>query len=874
VRRGVVARHELFERLQGAARVTQVSARAGSGKTLLLRSWIDEARLGSRTAWVSVARDEHDPQRFWISIVDALRATVAGSELVRNVTAAPTLEPGAIIERLLEDLHALEARLWLVIDDLHELRSDETLRQLELFLLRSPVRLRFVLSTRRDRRLGLHRLRLEDELTEIRDVDLRFTLEAAQELLSGAGITLSESALEKLYEQTEGWVAGLRLAALALAGDSDPERLAREFSGSDRTVAEYLLAEVLDQQPEDVKQLLLRTSLLESVNGPLAEALTGDAGAEKTLQELEEANAFVISLDSRRSWFRYHRLFADLLQLELRREAPGELSQLHSIAADWYAEHGNAVEAIRHAQATPNWSSAAHLIADNWIALQLDGHSATAHELLAGFPAELVKGDSELVALLASDELNRGALEEAQYHLALASQEATTMPAERRGPFELMLAVLRLSGAGQRGDLPTVFEEAAQLLSPTAVPEGTAPGLGDDLRALALVNLGAAEMWAVRIEAAQQHLKQGVALARRIKRPYLEVRGLAYLVHVESVASSPEAVRHSMEVIELAREHGWNDDPIAGNAYAVLGTALIAQGRIDEAEPALEHAERMLDPHAQPAAAMVLRYGRGALELARGRNPEALVAFDAAEQLAERLVTPPPAAWRAAFLIPALLRLGDMQRVELVLDSIDEPERNTAEARTALAALQVAQGDPEGATSTLRPVLEGSINAMTQPSWTGVAFILEAIARDALDDAPAVEAALEHALEIAEPDGVLFPFLLYPAPDLLERHPRHRTAHAGLLAQVRALLGGAALTPKHRDPAPLLEPLSEAETRVLRYLPTNLSAPEIANELYLSVNTVKTHISHVYAKLGTHRRAEAVERARTLGLLAPSPRPH
>ena len=306
------------------ARVAVLSAPPGSGKTVLLRSWIAEPGRAGRVAWVAVGRGEQDPQRFWLSVLGALRGTSAGSGLVRELTAAPDLDGWAVVERLLKDLTPLADRLWLVIDDMHELRSAEALAQLfELLVMRAPPELRFVLATRHDLRLGLHRLRLEGELSEIRTADLRFTQAEARELLTAAGVALPEPALAMLHERAEGWAAGLRLAALSLAAHEDPERFAAEFSGSERTVADYLLAEVLERQPDEVRRLLLRTSVLERVSGPLADALTGGSGGERMLAELEQANAFVVSLDAGRSWFRYHHLFADLLQLALRRTTPG-----------------------------------------------------------------------------------------------------------------------------------------------------------------------------------------------------------------------------------------------------------------------------------------------------------------------------------------------------------------------------------------------------------------------------------------------------------------------------------------------------------------------------------------------------------------------
>jgi LuxR family transcriptional regulator, maltose regulon positive regulatory protein len=260
---------------------------------------IDEAALAEHVAQVSVQDSDRDPRRFWVMVVDALRGTAAGSALVRPLTAAPDLDGWSVVERLLADLASLRDRIWLVIDDVHALGSAETLRQLELLLMRAPAGLRFVLATRHNLRLGLHRLRLEGELIEIRAASLRFSRDEAEALFEAAGVPLPESALALLHERTEGWAAGLRLAALSLTGHPDPERFAAEFCGSERTVAEYMLAEVLDRQSEEVRRLLSRTCVLERVSGPLADLLTGGSGGARILQELEQAGAFVVALGRR-----------------------------------------------------------------------------------------------------------------------------------------------------------------------------------------------------------------------------------------------------------------------------------------------------------------------------------------------------------------------------------------------------------------------------------------------------------------------------------------------------------------------------------------------------------------------------------------------
>ena len=872
IRDRVVSRPALFRRLIQAQRVVQVSAPAGSGKTVLLRSWIAESGLAERTAWVPVP-GECDSQRFWISVVGALRDAAVGSALVRALTAAPDLDGWTVIERLLADLASLGDRVWLVIDDLHELCSPEALRQLELLIMRAPPALRFVLVTRHDLRLGLHRLRLSGELTEIRAADLRFSRTEARALLDGAGVPLSDSALAALYDRTEGWAAGLRLAALSLAGHPDPERFAAEFGGSERTVAEYLLAEVLERQPEDARRLLLRTSILERVNGELADLLTGGSGGERVLQQLEEAGAFVVSLDARRSWFRYHQLFADLLQLELRGSAPAELPALHVAAAGWYAEHGYTVEAVRHAQAAQDWGLAARLLSGHWVGLGLAGHGGTAHELLARFPAGVIAADAELAAGVAGDQLARGSLDEAERYLALSTRALESVPADRRGRSQVVLAAVRMRLARQRGDITAVAEEAQRLLAPAMTAGSVQPELGGDLRALALINLGIAELWTSRFDEADRHLEDGIALARQIGRPYLEVTGLAYWAQLMSWRSFPLGAQRSLQAIELASQHGWADEPVAGVAYLALGVTMVTQGRIEEAARALDRAERTVRAEVDPAAGVRLHTGRGMLEFVSGRQDAALSAFLAAERLAKSLVTPHTLAPRLrSHLLQTLAHRGETLRVEQALADMDGPERERGEIRVAEASLRLVLDDPKAATAVLAPVIDGSAPLQNAHLWEVQAFLLQAIACDALGDAGAARRALERALDLAEPECLLFPFLYDPAPALLERHRRHGTAHASLIAEILNVLAGR--KPGSQPPAPqrLREPLSHAETRVLRYLPTKLSAPEIADEMYLSVNTVKTHMRHLYDKLGAHRRHEAVEQARALGLLAPSPR--
>jgi LuxR family transcriptional regulator, maltose regulon positive regulatory protein len=863
-----------FELLTMGERVVLVSAPAGSGKTCLLRSWIAAEGLGDRAAWVSVERDERDPQAFWLSVLDSLRRTRIGSGRVRELTAAPDLDGATIVRRLLEDLGSLDERVWLLIDDLHELHAEEAIHQVGLLLGTAPPQLRVVLSTRRDQRLGLHRLRLEGELTEIRGEDLRFTVGESRGLFEAAGVRLSDGALESLVGTTEGWAAGLRLAALSMARDPDPERLAERFSGRERGVAEYLLAEVLERQPEEVSRLLLRTSILERVSGALADRLTGASGSERILWELEDAGAFVVSLDAERSWFRYHHLFADLLALELRRTAPQELPGLHTVAAEWLAEHGHPVEAIRHAQAAENWGLAARLLADNWRSMYFDGGTATPRELLSRFPADTVATDPELAALAAADRRIAGSLPEAERYLSLAERESGSVPEDRRERFQALLVIVRLMLARSRNDLDGVTRQAQRLLELAEGPHAIEADLGDrSLRAMALINLGAAEMWSDRPEAADRHLEQGLEEARRIPRPLLELQALSHLATLSLLRSSAVGEQRAREAIELAREHGWDETLSAGaTAYLTLGTVALWRARLAEAEGWLDSAELVLQRFAHPTTAVTLYGARALLEFARGRHEAALAAQRAVEGIQRGFATRHIVAIEVqALKLEMLVHKGETDLVQRALDDMDEDVRATSVMRLVEAALRLAQRDPEGAAAALAPIFAGA-SPIDNPRWEIQALVLKASADEDLGDAGTSSRALERALDLAEPDGLLLPFLLHPTPELLERQSRLRTTHASLISEILNLLAGRAPAPRAGDAEPLREALSEAEIRVLRYLPTNLRGPEIAAELFVSPNTIRMHLRNVYAKLGVHSRTDAVNRARELGLLSPSSR--
>jgi LuxR family transcriptional regulator, maltose regulon positive regulatory protein len=604
-------------------------------------------------------------------------------------------------------------------------------------------------------------------------------------------------------------------------------------------VAEFLLAEVLERQAEEVSRLLLRTSILERVSGPLADRLTGCQGSERILWELEDAGAFVVSLDAGRSWFRYHRLFAHLLALELRRTAPQELPAMHTTAAEWLAEHGHQVEAIRHAQAAEDWDLARRLLADNWRCLYLDGRIATRRELLSGFPADIVAADTELATLAAFDRRMAGSLHEAERYLALAEHMSPSVPEERRWRFQVSLVIVRLMLARARNDLDAVAEQAQRLLALADGPGAIEAGAGEEgLRATALIDLGGAEMWAGRLETAERHLEQGREEARRIGRPMLELQALSHsallrLVDSETIGA---AEARASEAIELARAHGWEESASAtASAYVALGGVALWRGQLAEAEGQLDRAELVLRRFAEPTTAMTIYAARTILESARGRDEEAMAAQRAVENIQRGFATRHMLATRArARTLEVLVHMSETELVQRALDDMDEDIRATTAMRVVQATLRLAHEDPESAAAALAPIFTGA-SPVENPRWEIQALLVKASVDDALGDTGASSRALERALGLAEPDGLLLPFLLHATPDLLERHARLRSTHAALISEIRNLLSGHTPTARPEQGGPLREPLSESELRVLRYLPTNLRAPEIAAELFVSL---------------------------------------
>jgi len=610
--------------------------------------------------------------------------------------------------------------------------------------------------------------------------------------------------------------------------------------------------------------------VLDRVNGELADLLTGRQGSEPILLALEDANAFVVSLDPERTWFRYHHLFADLLRLELRRALPAEVPGLHRRAAEWLAQHGQVADAIRHTQAAGDWSDAARLLADHSFSLTMDGQAQTVRALLRAFPRGAPADNPELALIRAGRNLAQGRLDEAAAYLAVAESHAETTPPDRQRRLRVAIASLKLSLAARRGHLASVTEQARFLDSPVTGQSDEDIALDSDLRAVALMNLGTVEA-SLGLPEAERHLQEGAVLAREIGRPYLEVRCLAQLAFASKIRPFATARRRCREAIALAERHGWGMEPMIAPALITLAANLIWTGEFDDGERWLQRTERALQTDTGPDIRLLVHIVSGMLQACRGRRHEALQEFTAAEHLGSQLEDSHALASQVTgWLLATQARAGRPGEARAWLAALDDERASWGEVGNARAVISLIEGDPAAALAAVQDVLDGAAPVIGYVTVVE-AHLLAGLAHRELGDQRAANQAAERALTLAEPDRLVLPFAMTDSGDLLEALPRHETAHAALLADILDVAHGASLAAKGQFPWPPTDELSPTELRVLGYLPTNLSRPEIASELSVSVNTVNTHVRNIYAKLQARDRSSAVQRARDLRLLSAGP---
>src|SRR3954447_25650120 len=553
---GAIERPRLLAALDRCAErpLTLVAAPAGSGKSALAGAWVEGGRAPGPVAWLSLDASDAEPARFWRGVATAL-ARADGDERLAALAAQPLDGSEAILPALAEAVDGRSAPVTLVLDDFQE-AGPATHVDVALLLRFPPPGLRIVLLTRAAPPLGLTRLRLDGRLGEIRAAELAFTEAEVAELLAAQGVALPAEDVARLWRRTEGWAAALQLAVLSLKDHPEPRRFVERFAGTDATVSDYLVSEVLARQPPEVCAFLLRTSVVDVLSADLADALTEGTSGGRLLAGLEHGDALITPVDEHGEWHRYHPLFAELLRAELSYELPGEVDELHRRAAVWLAAHGDVARAIRHASRAQAWDLAAELVCERWIHMLIDGELGALRPVLEGVPVDRLEHNPELALALGGLVLSDGEVGAAERYFALARAHVKRVPADRRERFALTLARARLYPGRQRGRLRAALSAARELLAEH-------PGLENDLvagelRALVLVNLGIVELWTGDLDAAVDHLQRGHAAAAEAEREWLVLQSAAHLALAALLRGEVgRAVRRGSEAMAVAERRGW-----------------------------------------------------------------------------------------------------------------------------------------------------------------------------------------------------------------------------------------------------------------------------------------------------------------------------
>ena len=822
---------------------------------MLLREWMASADEPEAIAHVALAREHADQRTFWLDVLAELaraRPGLAG-------LAVPGRGAGSLTA-LRDALSELDAPVVLVLDDFHAVGRGQVAADLEWLMEHTGGALRLVVATRSDPPVRLQRLRVAGRLKEIRAADLAFTRSEANELL--APLELRADDVEALWERSEGWAAGLRLAELSLQDHPDPSAFVESFAGDDRAVSDYLMSEVVSSYEEDTLRFLLRTSIVDRLNGELAKALAGSAAGEHSLWELERTEGFVDALDSSGKWFRYHPLFAEVLRAELRHRLPDELSALHCKASRWYVRNDRPLDAVRHAVAARDWQLAAEVIGDQWLVCVVQGSGAALRALASRIPTDVLQHDAELALAMAGLLLEAGEIQAADEYLLHAYELADELPAERKRRFAVTSTATALYRARLEGDVAEALSAARLVLQ-----ERWDRSVAVEVRALTLANVGIAEFWAAEEEAALEHLQAAAGLALEFGSDFVLCIAESYLAAVDARQGRlGDAHSRARTAIQLAERRGWAEVPHIAVAYVTLATVHLWWNELDDAERAADLARDALGRSPEPLLAPVVAQVRARIQAVRGDPVRALDLLRSGEP---RWNLP---GWlrMSSKLIEAELwmALGEPGRARKALAAIASAP--LSDAAIGVARLELALGEPDEAIRAIAGFLADERETL-MPVTRTEAWALDAIARDAIHDEEGALRALERALDLAEPRGYANAIVRHGAPvrSLLRRRIAKGTAHRAFAGELLSVLEQEPAARRANGDALLLEPLSERELTVLRYLPTMMSNAEIAAEMFVSVNTVKTHLKHIYRKLDVSERRDAVRRGRELRLLSP-----
>jgi LuxR family maltose regulon positive regulatory protein len=895
-RAGFVPRPRLLARLsQGiGSGLTVVCTPAGFGKTTMLGDWARRSRVPA--TWLSLDAADNDPARFWRYVAAALDRVRPGTDA--PVTALlrgrqqPPLE--AVATAVINELSVPGAGgVALVLDDYHLVDAPPVHDSVTFLLDRLPPGLRLVLSSRADPPLPLARLRGRGQLAELRAADLRFTLaETAAFLREVTGLDLPAASVAALQERTEGWAAGVQLAALSLRGSADPDGFIATFAGSHRYVLDYLTEEVLASQPQQVLRFLLETSVLDRLCGPLCDAVTGRTGSQEMLEELDRANLFMVPLDEVRQWWRYHHLFADLLRARLRQKRPDKLPELHRAAAAWHEEHGLADDAIRHATAAGETGWATRLVERHVETLLRRSEAATLDRWLSALPAESIRARARLCLAQAVTALLGGRLEAVEPLLAGAERAFAASGDEPHEPSVgralSVLANVPASIAHLRAELARLRGDPARAV---AYDQQALTHLGDDdwiLRSMVSWNLAEAHWLRGELGEAERALAEVVAERVAAGEGYLAMRVCYDRGEVQRAQGRLDEVQRTYQRgLEVASEFGQRPPP-AGMAYVGLAEVLYERNELAAAH---EHASQGVALCRHLAFTQPLATGHAMLariRWAQGDEAGALEAIGQAERVTlspqvVALLNPVP-SWR----VRLLLARGEVAAAarwagERGLGAGDEPAYPREREYLALARVLLAEHAPGRALGLLDRLYAQAAAQQRTGSLIEV-LALRALALADGGDLAAASASLAEALALAVPEGFIRVFADEGAPmaRLVGRlAAAQRTGRVVFPAAVPqrylerlmrafqppASAGAAPPATGDTEVAGLAESLSGRELEVLRLLAAGRSNQQIADELVVTLATVKKHVGHILGKLAAANRTQAVARARVLGLL-------
>lgn len=871
LRPGVVARPVLLGRLQRGAqpKLTLVSAPAGFGKTTLLAAHL--AGNVRPTAWLSLDATDNEPLSFWSHLCIALQT--ASPSLGAGLL--PVLESGespgeATLATLLNELHAHGQALDIVLDDYHVIDRPEIHESIGALIERLPPNVHLVISTRADPPLPLARLRARGELLEIRATDLRFTADEAQAYLNGTmGLSLAAGDIATLARRTEGWIAALQLAALSMEGRDDAASFIAGFAGDDRYIVDYLVEEVLQRQPEPVQRFLMGTCFLDRLTGPLCDAVTETSGGAAMLESLVRANLFVVPLDSRREWYRYHHLFADVLQTHFAPALSNELPALHRRASRWYAHNGARDEAIQHALAGADFEHAAPLIEPSVPEMRRSRQEKRLGDWIAALPDDLVRRRPVLSLALVGALVSMGQFEGIEERLREAEAQLATTSASSAEPSlvkgsHAAIALYRAALAQARGDVPAVLAHAQRCIDLSAN--------GDYLgKAGAYGFLGIALWTTGDLEGAERgwsECRDGLRRAGHVADVFGTSIALADIN--QTLGRLRAAARVYDESLELSAAQGSYVPRGTADIHAGLCELHRVSGNFELASQHLVRSQELGEIAGLPQFPHRWRIAMAHLREAEGDAEAALDLFDEAERAYVPDFFPnvrPIAAMRARVLIRQG-RLAEARRWQrdAGVDAADDLSFMREFEHITVARLLLAE-EPTAARDLLDRLLAAAESGERMGSVIEIA-VLKALALSAGGDGAAALGPLGHALRLAEPEGFVSAFVDEgePMAALLKLAVKRDLAAAYARSLLAAFDAGDE-TRAPSAPSGSIEPLSERELDVLRLLRSDLDGPDIARELQVSLNTMRTHTKNIYEKLGVNSRRAAVRRAEELDLL-------